>query len=304
MNVGLRIDIDTCRGTEHGLPTLCCLLREHGITATIFCSVGPDNMGRHLWRLARPTFLVKMLRSRAASLYGWSTLLSGTMWPGPVIGQRHAEQIRAAAQEGHEIGFHAWDHHAWQARVHRMSADDIAEITRRGIASLTAIVGAPPTCAAAPGWCCNDVALRAQAAFPFTYQSDCRGDSVFLPEVDGEVLLRPQIPVTLPTYDEVIGRDGVSDQNYNDQLLARLAPDRLNVLTIHAEVEGIARADLFKAFLDRATASGVRFVPLRALLPAPGAELPRARVIQGRVPGRDGPVACQAPALHTHGIPC
>lgn len=53
--------------------------------------------------------------------------------------------------------------------------------------------------------------------FPFEYNSDCRGVSPFYPVVDGKRLGQLQIPVTLPTYDEALGRDGVTNENYNDR---------------------------------------------------------------------------------------
>ena len=292
MRIGLRIDVDTFRGTRYGVPNLCRLLAACSVKASFFFSVGPDNMGRHLWRLLRPAFLWKMLRTSATSLYGWDILLKGTFWPGPVIGKKLAPVIRAAFDAGHEVGLHAWDHYTWQAKIDTMARHAIEDCLRRGEEMLTSILGQPPKCFASPGWKCNNEVLLAESHFPFAYASDCRGESIFRPVVDGAELAMPQIPVTLPTYDEVMGRNGVTADNYNDYMLSLLDPAKLNVLTIHAEVEGIACLEMFEQFMKMAMSKEVLFVPLGALL----REYPligTGGIVAGKIPGREGAVACQ-----------
>jgi undecaprenyl phosphate-alpha-L-ara4FN deformylase len=292
MKVGLRIDVDTLRGTRIGVPNLCEVFARHGVRATFFFSVGPDNMGRHVWRLLRPAFAWKMLRTRAASLYGWEILLRGTFWPGPCIGRKLGGVIRSAAQAGQEVGLHAWDHHGWQAHIDRMDAGAIHRSIERGVELLTPLLGHPPTCSAVAGWKCNDLVLTEKARFAFRYNSDCRGKGIFRPVVAGRQLSQPQVPVTLPTYDELIGRNGISNDNYNEHLLGLLRPDKLNVLTIHAEVEGIVCLSMFEPFVKTALSRGHSFVPLGELLDDVG-QLPACSISPRTIPGREGWVACQ-----------
>jgi undecaprenyl phosphate-alpha-L-ara4FN deformylase len=287
MKLGLRIDVDTYRGTRLGVPGLCDVLARHNVKGTFFFSVGPDNMGRHLWRLLKPAFLIKMLRSNAASLYGMDILLRGTFFPGPIIGKKWPAEIKRTADEGHEIGLHAWDHHAWQAKIDRMDADAIFQHLEKGTRLLTELCGAAPTCSATPGWKTTDEVLQQKERFPFRYNSDCRGRSLFIPTGCSQ----PQVPVTLPTYDELIGRNGITNENYNDHILGLIKPGQLNVLTIHAEVEGIVCRDLFDGFLQKAAARGIEVVPCGRLLGS--GELPPDAIEPRVLPGREGWIAFQ-----------
>jgi undecaprenyl phosphate-alpha-L-ara4FN deformylase len=293
--IGLRVDVDTLRGTREGVPELVRMLGAHGVTASFFFSVGPDNMGRHLWRLLKPRFLVKMLRSRAASLYGWSVLLRGTLWPGPRIGRRLGPVLRACADAGHEIGLHAWDHHRWQVAVDRLGAGAVQAVLERGVAEMERI-GVPPTCSAAPAWRITDAALEAKERMGrFRYGSDCRGEGVFLPRVRGRVLTTPQVPVNLPTYDEVVGRE-VAAAEWNGWLLDRIRPGAYNVLTVHAEVEGIACAGQFDRFVHTCRDHGWRLGPLSELLSDGSASPPVAALERTEVTGREGWLSVRAPA--------
>ncbi len=291
MIAGLRVDVDTERGTRLGVPRLLEAFSKHDIHATFFFSVGPDNMGRHLWRLLKPAFLWKMLRSNAPSLYGWSILRCGVIGNGPDIGNSNAAVIRAAQTAGHEIGLHAWDHQRWQSmdlRNEKAAREQLA----LGYERLAAILGSPPLCSAAPAWRAPESALALKCEFPFRYNSDSRGLTCFVPKVGNE-LGQPQVPVTLPTYDEIIGKNGVTDENYNQRLLDMFRPDGLNVLCIHAEVEGVAKAGLFDRFLDMAAERGITFRPLGEVLEKQK-DLETTNVAMRLISGRDGEVCCQA----------
>ncbi|MFH1629996.1 MAG: 4-deoxy-4-formamido-L-arabinose-phosphoundecaprenol deformylase, partial [Pseudomonadota bacterium] len=142
---------------------------------------------------------------------------------------------------------------------------------------------------------CTDIVLLEKTKFPFTYNSDCRGETIFYPLIRGEVLRQPQIPVTLPTYDEVIGHKGISENNYNEYMLSLIRPEKLNVLTVHAEVEGIACLEMFNRFLKMAHSAGANFVPLGELL-TDSQEVKHSTIAAREIPGREGWASCQVKA--------
>lgn len=284
--LGLRIDVDTFRGTREGVPELCRILEARGIKATFFFTMGPDNMGRHLFRLLRPKFLRKMLRTKAGNLYGWSILLRGTLWPGPRIGARLSSTIRMAADAGHEIGVHSWDHHLWQMKVEQLGTQGLHEQIKRAFDCLAEIIGREPDCSAVAGWRCTDEVLQAKETFPFRYNSDCRGTcGPFQPVVGDRTLSQPQIPVTLSTWDEVAGE--IPDDRYNEFLIDSMRADRDEVLTIHAEAEGMSKSGMFESFLDAVISSGREIVPLGRMIDETPS-LPTHAIRPETLAGREG----------------
>src|SRR3954468_11660013 len=117
MKLGLKVDVDTFRGTREGVPRLIEILKRHGARATFLFSLGPDHTGRAARRVFRKGFMHKVSRTSVREHYGTRTLLYGTLLPGPDIGKRAAQAMRQARDAGFEAGIHSWDHVDWQDKV-------------------------------------------------------------------------------------------------------------------------------------------------------------------------------------------
>ena len=148
--VGLRVDVDTRRGLDEGVPRLLELFRRLGIRASFFVTMGPDHSGRALRRALRPSFLLKMWRTNPLKLYGLRTLLSGTLVPARLVGAGAPAMLRQIVGEGHEIAPHGWDHVGWQDRIHRLPEGAIRADLDRAARAFEAAVGASATASAAP----------------------------------------------------------------------------------------------------------------------------------------------------------
>ncbi|MEO8675958.1 MAG: polysaccharide deacetylase family protein [Casimicrobiaceae bacterium] len=296
MRIALKIDVDTLRGTREGVPNLVTLLRKHGVGATFLFTLGPDHTGRAIKRVFRPGFYGKVRRTSVVRHYGVRTLLYGTILPGPDIGRRAADVMQAVADAGFETGVHTWDHVRWQDGVANADAEWTKREMERACERYTEIFGTPPLTHGAAGWQMNVHALRLTQRMGFEYCSDGRGTYPHLPVWNAELIRCPQLPTTLPTMDELIGVDGITEENVAAHLLelTREARPAGHVFTLHAELEGLRLAHAFEQLLDGWRAQGWSLGTTRTLYETlqPMA-LPRCEVAPGAVDGRSGTLLVQ-----------
>lgn len=294
---GLKIDVDTERGTREGVANLLSLLTELDIKASFLFSLGPDNTGRALKRIFRPGFLKKVSRSNVVGMYGIKTLLNGVLWPGPHIAKRHANIMQKTAELGHEVGIHCYDHIYWQDNVHRLSAELVSQEFQKACGVFQEVFHFPAKTAGAPGWQANEKSLQAYDDAKLLYGSDARGEYPFFPKIHSRVFKTLQIPTTLPTLDELLGRPEYPEEKLIDYYISLLREDRPNIFTMHAEIEGMAKLNWFKQFLQRLKSHPVNFVRLDEIaqhsLLHPKS-IPVCELIQGTVDGRSGTLAVQS----------
>jgi undecaprenyl phosphate-alpha-L-ara4FN deformylase len=301
-HIGLKVDVDTLRGTREGVPRLTALFKKLGVDATFYFSVGPDHTGRAMRRVFRKGFAQKVARTSVLKHYGLKTLLYGVLLPGPDIGREAGGVMRGVHSQGFEVGLHTYDHVRWQDYVAGASEEWTRIEFERGMNAFKQVFGFFPTSHAAAGWQINAHALELEREYGLQYASDTRGQTPFWPMLDGRRSSCPQLPTTLPTFDELLGREGIDESTIAEAVFrlsdknAATGADPLQVFTLHAELEGMLLLDSFESLLTKWQSAGVTIARMaaihkQAILKA----LPDQTVIMGEVPGRSGLLAIQPP---------
>jgi undecaprenyl phosphate-alpha-L-ara4FN deformylase len=295
--LAIKVDVDTDRGTRIGVPALLALFDEFAVKATFLFSLGPDNTGRAIKRILRPGFLSKVSRTSVVSTYGIRTLLNGVLLPGPHVGRRNEGAMLAARDKGHETGIHCYDHIRWQDGLAKMTRSEVFAEFGKARTEYERIFGRPAETAGSAGWQANALSLEAYDEARLLYASDCRGTHPFFPRAGDAVFKTLQIPTTLPTLDELLGRPEYPEPRIAGHYLSLLRLNMLNVLTVHAELEGMRHLAYFRTFLGELKNHPVKVVRLddaaRDLLQDPGS-IPVCDLVPGTVDGRSGTLAVQS----------
>jgi hypothetical protein len=177
-----------------------------------------------------------------------------------------------------------------------MSRDDVYEEFGKARKEFERIFGGPAKTAGSAGWQANSFSLAAYDDVHLLYASDARGTRPFFPRSGGTIFRTAQFPTTLPTLDELLGRPEYPEDRIIAHYLSLFRPDTPNVLTIHAELEGMKMKALFRQFLEQLKQRSIQVKRLDEvagdLLKTPSS-LPVCDLVPGTIDGRSGTLALQ-----------
>lgn len=306
----LKIDVDTYRGTREGVPNLVRLLRQYQANASFLFSLGPDHTGWALRRAFRPGFFQKVSRTSVVEHYGLKTLMYGVLLPAPDIGKECVADMRAVQDAGFECGIHTWDHVVWQDNVRNRGAVWTSTLMQQAFDRFVHIFGQAPQTHGAAGWQMNEHAFAQLDAFGMAYASDGRASLTesgalaagtagpYRLLLRGKTLSCIQLPTTLPTLDELLGRTIggtlIDASNIATTILGLTAKPRDHVFTLHAELEGQKLAPIFEQLLQGWQAQGYDLVSMADLYQKVKHDLlPSCAVNWAELPGRSGELIVQ-----------
>lgn len=295
MFIALRIEVRTLPGALTGVPNLLRLLDTYGVQATFLFALGPDRSAWSHWPLSHQP-LTEERRTAPLHAPDPGRRLRGLLPPAPLMGPRVLEVMRACRDAGHELGCLAPDTVDWERRAAHADADWTNARIKQALADFEALMGTSPALFAAPGWQVNPHLIAAESRLGLPYASDTRGHNPFLPLLLGIHGSCPQVPVTLPTLSELIGRDGVTADKLHEYVFAEsqyLAPQG-HCFGASAEIEGQAMLGVMERLLTMWRGVWGRTGPMRDLLADLDPQrLPTHQVGWGEAPGRTGHIAMQ-----------
>jgi undecaprenyl phosphate-alpha-L-ara4FN deformylase len=195
------------------------------------------------------------------------------------------------------------------------------------------VFGCLPQSHAAAGWQMNAHGLELEREYGLRYASDTRGGPPFLPLLAQGASTCPQLPTTLPTFDEVLGTGGIDETSIAGAIFRLSAADAakgqgalvqpapaqpvpaqpmpvrpdaapsgatragvgLQVFTLHAELEGMRLLGAFESLLLKWREAGASITRMAQVHEvAMQRPLPTRAVVMGEVAGRSGRLAVQA----------
>lgn len=234
MRISLKVDVDNVVGYKEGLPALLNLFDQYKIQATFLFSLGYDNSGLRIKNLFNPRILTKQLP--------FSHKLYGTLLPPPSLSKSNKLLIKSCLNAGHDIGIKSFDSVGWFFGALDASYEWTKQSLDWSNEVFEEITGFKPRLHSASGFVVNKYLFELEDENDFAIAMDTKGKTAFLPEYLSSTSNVIQMPVTLPSIEELLLLPDINLDNVHEYLFveSQIPLQHGHVYDVRASYEGRA----------------------------------------------------------------
>lgn len=258
-----RVDIDSAYGMRNGVPNILELLRKLDMPASFFVVMGGETGlfefltgGQRVATGAPGVKLpaLEMVRILAAP-YNFA--------------ERHADTLRTAINDGHEVGPHGWKHREWTRSLESINVEQrFTQITQL----YPKLFSSAPSSFTAPGFKTNVAVLTSLDKFGFKAAGDLDGTEPFRPVVGETKYRHVQVPVTLKDKQTRPLIEGLHFDGYSDDSIVKIITGQIaqqerengySCFYCHDVFEGITKLNLLKDVLTFVKLEGIETATIK-----------------------------------------
>jgi undecaprenyl phosphate-alpha-L-ara4FN deformylase len=212
VRVSLKVDVEDSSGFKEGLPAILKLFDQYQLKASFLFSTGYDNSGLRIRNFYHPRVLTRQL-PLAQKTYG-------LMLPPASFSRKYKSLMKDCADAGHDIGMKSFDSVTWQSQAIDAGYEWTKKQLQWGMENFENIFDLKPRLHSASGNVINSHLLKLLDEYTFEASFDTRGKMPFYPCYHKRTGKTIQIPVTLPSIEELLMHPEVTLDNVHEYLFA------------------------------------------------------------------------------------
>ena len=236
MVFSLRIDLESQKGIEEGLPRILNLLAKYNIKASFYITMGGES---NIWDLVR--YRKKLPGERKIKVFSKRELLRMAFLPKDFIDE-NKRNLKRILEEGHELGIHGWKHRSWTRALERINIEKQINLS---IKKYWALFGTKPISFCSPAFRINKKVVDILDKKDFKVISDLKGEKPFKLK-DTNII---NVPITIkgknntPIIEYLVG-ERFPDKEILEYLIKEIKEKKLATMYVHGMFECINKINL------------------------------------------------------------
>jgi len=167
----LRVDLESDKGIQFGVPKLLNLLKKYNLKASFYIPMGGES---NIFELLSNRIKIKSAGERNIKIFSLFEKLRMVFFPKDFV-KSNLIILKKILEEGHELGIHGWKHREWTRGLEKI---DVEKRILMAKIKYIKLFNKKPISFASPGFNINNKVIKSLEKLNFLFISDFQGKNI------------------------------------------------------------------------------------------------------------------------------